>query len=117
MSRRTMIASVRMRTIRCGNEICGNICKSFEMCSASGGRHVAIIVGSGGGPKVSGIALIQLKIATTVSTMLNKGTKGVSAGWMISIRLMASIVTPPGKGSQNGSGIGSIEIHSGMGII
>jgi hypothetical protein len=59
--------------------------------SASSGMQAAMAVGSGGGPSVSGIALMQLNTATTVSMMLNSGTSGVSAGWIASIRLTCSM--------------------------
>jgi hypothetical protein len=61
------------------------------------------------------MALMQLKTATTVSMMLNSGTSGVSAGWITSIRLMCSIVTPPGSVIWKGSGISGISMQMGSG--
>ena len=65
---------------------------------------------------MSGIALMQLKMATMVSMMSKKGTSGVSAGWIIFIRLTSSISTPPGSVIAKGSGISGISRQSGMAI-
>lgn len=98
-----------------GSDSCGMRRSSAFTFSASSGMQAAMAVGSGGGPSVSGMALMQLKTATTVSMMLNSGTKGVSAGWITSIRLMCSIVTPPGSVIWSGSGISGISMQMGSG--